>query len=231
MGRPVDRTPVRARRDRPPAPVAGRSGHVMVATDDELIVWGGRNDALLADGAAWSFADQRWRTLAPSPLSPREHALAVWTGSEVLIVGGADGTRDAAAYDPATDTWRELPGLPFDASEELSSAAWTGSELVVAQIQGRANEFHPSDTYVLEPAADVTEDPVRLEVRTRFELVDLVVDVRVGGGQIEQPVVVEVAEGDAPAAAANRERAEPRDRSRVVERAAAVVAVEGKRLA
>jgi hypothetical protein len=68
-----------------------------------------------------------WTRIAPSPLSPREAAAAVWTGHEVLVLGGDQSPcppsaecvpptdpppRDAAAYDPASDTWRRLADPP-----------------------------------------------------------------------------------------------------------------------
>ena len=57
-----------------------------------------------------------------------------WTGPELLVVGARglglfDGIKDAAAYDPATDTWRDLPGLPMQINDGAS--VWTGSELIV----------------------------------------------------------------------------------------------------
>jgi hypothetical protein len=69
-----------------------------------------------------------WRAVPPGPLSPRENALALWTGSEVLLIGGSDAPPcppsadcttptkpplgDGAAYDPATETWRRIADSP-----------------------------------------------------------------------------------------------------------------------
>ncbi len=67
-----------------------------------------------------------WRELAASPLSPRRQAVAVWTGTEVLVFGGepvacagaecaqrpAGADTDAAAYDPAADRWRQVAPVP-----------------------------------------------------------------------------------------------------------------------
>ncbi len=68
-----------------------------------------------------------WTQVAASPLSPRESATAVWTGSEVLVLGGDQSPcppsadcvpptdpppREAAAYDPASDTWHMLADPP-----------------------------------------------------------------------------------------------------------------------
>lgn len=67
-----------------------------------------------------------WRELPAPPLSPRADAQAVWTGREVLVIGGetnpcppnADcalspsGLRDGAAYDVRTNSWRPIPPAP-----------------------------------------------------------------------------------------------------------------------
>lgn len=69
-----------------------------------------------------------WRRVAEGPLSPREGALSLWTGREVLVLGGSDGQpcppnascaipedpplSDGAAYDPAKDTWRPIAAAP-----------------------------------------------------------------------------------------------------------------------
>lgn len=76
----------------------------------------------------------RWRRLAPSPLAPRSGHVAVWTGAELLVWGGAgeDGRlRDGAAYDPAVDTWQRLPPSPQPPAGLAAAGVWTGRELVV----------------------------------------------------------------------------------------------------
>jgi hypothetical protein len=79
-----------------------------------------------------------WRELPAPPLSPRANAQAVWTGSEVLVIGGEEhpcppgadcaglpeDLRDGAAYNPRTDTWREIPPAPVPVG--------SGDRLVVA---------------------------------------------------------------------------------------------------
>ena len=70
-----------------------------------------------------------WRALPDGPLSARYDAVAFWTGSEVIVLGGNDGLpcppnadcarpagpalRDGAAFDPSTDTWRSLSDAPI----------------------------------------------------------------------------------------------------------------------
>lgn len=67
--------------------------------------------------------------MSASPLKPRWDAAGVWTGNEMLVLGGrgyacdplgcgpAPGldsyAREVAAYDPARDSWRTLAPTPF----------------------------------------------------------------------------------------------------------------------
>ena len=66
-----------------------------------------------------------WREVASAPLSPRWASVASWTGTEALFIGGetdesctarsiCTGSRDGAAYNPETDTWRMIAPAPFD---------------------------------------------------------------------------------------------------------------------
>ena len=84
-----------------------------------------------------------WRELPGSPLSPRGHALGLWTGREVLLIGGTEGPvcppnarctfkdgpplADGAAVDPATGRWRRIADAPVP----FRSAEWDGSQGVV----------------------------------------------------------------------------------------------------
>jgi hypothetical protein len=70
-----------------------------------------------------------WTELPRGPLSPREAATGVWTGGEVLVVGGSDASPcppsadcplpetppllDGAAFDPASRTWRSIAPAPI----------------------------------------------------------------------------------------------------------------------
>lgn len=86
--------------------------------------------------------DGQWVETSASPLEPRNRAQAVWNGTEVIVFGGTTQPEcpvcdfagygptlhDAAAYDPATDTWRSIAPLPDDASY-LGVAARVGKNL------------------------------------------------------------------------------------------------------
>ena len=68
-------SPADSWKELPEAPIAGRVGAAAVVAGDQFVVWGGRNDGVLDDGAAYSLTERRWRTLAPAPLSPRTGAI------------------------------------------------------------------------------------------------------------------------------------------------------------
>lgn len=118
-----------------PGPLEPRGGHSVIWTDEEMIVWGGRTDentsSMYDDGAAYDPATQTWRRIAPTELSPRYDHIAVWTGTEMLIVGGGDGT-SGAAYDPTADTWRSVPAAPFAVNRNVGWT-WAAGRLVVWQ--------------------------------------------------------------------------------------------------
>jgi len=69
-----------------------------------------------------------WQILSGHPLSPRTKALGVWTGTEVLVIGGNpealcgptdscvapsfDALTDGMAVDPVAGTWRSIADAP-----------------------------------------------------------------------------------------------------------------------
>jgi hypothetical protein len=101
------------------SPLSPRAFSSAVWTGTELVIFGG--ETFLADmlgpkltstAAAYDPSTNTWRMLPQAPLSPREMALAVWTGSTVLVLGGVNAAwnplSDGAAFDPTTDTWRHV---------------------------------------------------------------------------------------------------------------------------
>jgi hypothetical protein len=64
-------------------------------------------------------ASGRWRPMRiPARIGQRYRHSAIFTGSKMIIYGGiTDGPREnyalAAEYDPATDSWTELPDGPM----------------------------------------------------------------------------------------------------------------------
>jgi N-acetylneuraminic acid mutarotase len=118
-------------------------GYGLVAwTGRELVGWGGGccGDAF-SDGVAYSPATNRWRALARSPLAGSQHPVGAWTGRELVVFVGRfdpDGRpwparlALAAAYDPATGSWRRIAAAPADLGG--GSAVWDGREVLVGRF-------------------------------------------------------------------------------------------------
>ena len=119
---------------------------LVVWTGRETIGWGGGccGDAW-ADGVAYNPSTNTWRKLARSPLHGAQHPIGAWTGRELIVfVGGLNPDTgkpwparfaNAAAYDPATDTWRRIAPLP--APRDDATAVWDGREVIL--VGGYAN--------------------------------------------------------------------------------------------
>lgn len=132
---------------------------IVAWTGREALGWGGGccGDAQ-SNGAAYDPATDSSRPLPRSPLAPSQTPIGAWDGRELLVfVSGRDpyGTpyparfARGAAYDPAARTWRRLAALPADSRRFSASAAWTGSELIVAGAGARSRA-----TFAYDPGTD-----------------------------------------------------------------------------
>lgn len=135
----------------PPAEFIARSKAAYVAMGDQLFILGGAdtNDNSLNDGAIYDPKTNRWTLISidANALSTRRLATAVWTGSYVLVFGGridmySAGYKDAAAYNPAADSWLPEPSDttgrvgPIGVGSSLFSAFWGGWGANSAVIAG-----------------------------------------------------------------------------------------------
>jgi hypothetical protein len=78
--------------------------------------------------AAYDPRSRRWQKLSPPRKTSGFMSLSsVWTGKEMLVWG--QGTH--LAYNPATDTWRQLPGSPLlRVHDGFGAVVWTGKEML-----------------------------------------------------------------------------------------------------
>ena len=116
-----------------------RANAAAIWAGDRMLVWGGDGtNSNLATGGQLVFtngAPTQWRTitLTGAPRARSGHT-AVWTGSRMLVWGGAlVGTLlgDGAAYDPLADVWTPISSINAPAARTLHHAVWTGSEMVI----------------------------------------------------------------------------------------------------
>ncbi|RKH48339.1 hypothetical protein D7Y23_20465 [Corallococcus sp. AB050B] len=122
-----------------------RWAHTAVWTGSKMIIWGGLGcgsdgqdlPRYCEEGAAYDPALDTWSPISSTNApSPRTGHSAVWTGSKMLVWGGASSKcggacSDGAAYDPETDTWAPLrtEGAPSARSGHVG--LWTGSALFI----------------------------------------------------------------------------------------------------
>lgn len=179
----------------PAAPLLPRRLAAGAWTGEELVVWGGiaQDGAELdarADGAAYSPASDTWRPLPDAPLDGRGRHHAVWTGSSLLVMGGASEyasglVADAAAYDPSADRWARIAEVP-DGGRVAASAEWTGDELLLwGGERGVDGGRGPTATGVAyDPASDTWRRMAQGPLSPRASAVSAWVDGRlavVGG--------------------------------------------------
>lgn len=134
-------------REIPPAPEAPLWDPTAVWTGEELILWGGARPGDAhglgewpVRGSAYRPDQDRWRVISEAPVDDVYFSDGLWTGREVVVWGSHHppgqqliseaGLAFAAAYDPATDTWRVLPAPPLE-NPAAAAAVWTGSQIVL----------------------------------------------------------------------------------------------------
>ena len=86
------------------------------------------NDTLLPD------SPNSWSPIGlGSPEARADHS-AIWTGSEMIIWGGGDGSTlydNGGCYNPVTDTWRNISMVFCPTKRVNHTAIWTGTEMIV----------------------------------------------------------------------------------------------------
>jgi hypothetical protein len=141
------------------APLAARADHIATWTGSELIVWGGHTGGAagsvthaLDGGAAYDPATDTWRPIAAAPLPPDRYD-GVWTGAELVVLGGGEAVVTGAAYDPTNDTWREIAAPPVAIVHPR--VVWTGEDvIVVGGVRVTAGSVQQFVTWAWDPATD-----------------------------------------------------------------------------
>jgi N-acetylneuraminic acid mutarotase len=130
---------------------SSRWEHAAVWTGKRMVVWGGRPNApqssSLNTGGLYDPATDTWTgtTTLSGSLSARSRPSAVWTGREVILWGGYDGTtffNTGSRYDPVTNVWLgALPTAGAPSGRIGQSAVWTGSKMIVWGGQDSISNF------------------------------------------------------------------------------------------
>lgn len=136
---------------------SARYHHSAVWTGNEMIIWGGRDDASYVDsGSKYDPNGNAWTAISITgvPTGRINHS-AVWTGECMVVWGGYwyDGTqhveRSGGRYYPVSDTWlaTNLTGAPVESDDHSAIAA--GTEMILWGIT-----LGMSDGCIYDPEAD-----------------------------------------------------------------------------
>jgi hypothetical protein len=116
--------------------------------------------------------DDTWRVTPHLPLNRHLHT-AVWTGSEMIIWGGYNGSfalSDGGRYSPSTDSWTPTSVTSAPSSRQYHTAIWTGTEMIVWGGNSSAGDTDTGGRY--NPSADswtptsITSVPLRRYLHT-----------------------------------------------------------------
>lgn len=122
---------------------------VTVWTGQQMIIHGIQFAGTGASGVTLAYrpSTNRWTRLpnGPRPLAAQGGDAAVWTGSQMLVLGLTSG-----AYRPSTNTWRTLSRPPQAPPSEI--AGWTGHEAIAWEGVCCGNTVNSAEAY--NPATD-----------------------------------------------------------------------------
>lgn len=121
-----------------------RAQHTAVWNGTQMMIWGGYGCSdppacsalsLLDTGASLDPMSTWWNSMTAPPgiFMPRQYHSAVWTGTDMIVWGGWNGTglRDGAKYRPTNWTWTVIPSTDAPDFRWNHTAVWTGTEMVV----------------------------------------------------------------------------------------------------
>jgi N-acetylneuraminic acid mutarotase len=143
---------------------SGRERHTAVWTGSEMIVWGGYGpttnfgstfNSPLNTGNRYFPATDSWTPVetAGAPTARHNHT-AIWTGSEMIVWAGYDGTNvlaTGARYRPALNTWVAMNLVNSPDPRFLHTAVWNGSVMIIwggtdgFNYSNRGGRYNPTD--------------------------------------------------------------------------------------
>jgi Putative metal-binding motif len=136
-----------------------------VWTGIEMIIVGGIHYdgayTFVNSGGRYNPSSDSWMPTSLGTSVPAARAIdtAVWTGSEMIVWGGYDGStflNSGGRYNPTTDTWNATSmGTNVPSTRYRHTAVWTGAEMIVwggynnvnTNTGGRYNPF--TDTWIV----------------------------------------------------------------------------------
>lgn len=118
---------------------SGRILHTAIWTGTEMIVWGGGGNEGWRLQTGWRYNPGNSSVTATTTTvgapTGRDSHTAVWSGSEMIIWGGNDGSgnypQSGGRYNPATDSWSATTITGAPEGRPNHTAVWSGSEMLI----------------------------------------------------------------------------------------------------
>ncbi len=137
----------------PPGPSGVVSGSIILSTDPNSTSLANAGYAKLGATVALT-AEWTQASVSGAPAA-REYHASVWTGSEMIIWGGLVNTGNGwtyanhgGRYNPLTNTWTTVQPNSTVSGRVLSTAVWTGSEMIVWGGYGPNSPFNDGGRYI-----------------------------------------------------------------------------------
>ena len=112
--------------------------HTAVWTGTEMIVWGGGTGSSgnLNTGGRYNPSTDSWVATSTGTNCPsaRQRHTAVWTGTEMIVWGGYNGSylNSGGQYTPSSDSWTATStGTSCPSIRYYHTAVWTGTEMII----------------------------------------------------------------------------------------------------
>src|SRR5215217_7108017 len=106
-----------------------------------MIVWGGYAGGISNTGGRYNPNTDSWTSTSITDAEARQSHTAVWTGSEMIVWGGApdnsyNGLNTGGRYNSSTDSWTATSTANAPEARREHTAVWTGSEMLAWGGQG-----------------------------------------------------------------------------------------------
>ena len=134
----------------------GRDSHSAVWSGNEMIVWGGYffdnlGDHYLNTGGSYNPGTGSWTATSVTNVpTARRSNTAVWTGNEMIIWGGYDGTsylNTGGGYSPNMNGWTAINTANAPTGRLGHTAVWNDSEMIVWGGEDLSNSFNTGGRY------------------------------------------------------------------------------------
>src|SRR5205823_5064830 len=132
-----------------------------VSANYTLPVISGQSDNSIPSVAC---TDDTWTaTSTTSAPAARRHHTAVWTGSEMIVWGGASSGsvfNTGGRYNPGTDSWTATSTTSAPAARDFHTAVWTGTEMIVWGGASSGSVFNTGRPYPPRPSTDLATSTI-----------------------------------------------------------------------